>query len=147
MQLCAPGKAPGHPGGLAGPAVQLGDPVLRPSTPQRALGWGPAAAPWHMLSFHFPFSSKGTQTELPPHGRAHGPLHPEADPHRLTPQRQGEGAGAAPMGAPRSTSLGAVQGPSCLALDTKRGVPLGCVPWVYPRPLRGPREQVHLRRL
>lgn len=43
MQLCALGKAPGHPGGLAGPAVQLGDPVLRPSTPQRALGWGPAA--------------------------------------------------------------------------------------------------------
>lgn len=73
-------------------------------------------------------------------------------PHRLTEARAdptaagGRGWSSTHGGPPRSTSLGAVQGPPCLALDTKRRVSLGCVPCVSPRPLRG-REPVHLRRL
>lgn len=112
--------------------MQLGDPVLRPSTPQRALGWGPAAAPRHVVSFHLPLTSKGLELNH----------QPSAGPSALCTRDQG--LEQHPWGSPCSTSLGAIQGPPCLALDTKRGALWVC-PRVHPRPLRG-REPVHLRR-
>lgn len=104
-------KPPGTQRAWQWPGVQLGDPVLRLSTPQRALGWGPAAVPRHVVSFHLPLSSKGLELNH----------QPPAGPTALC--TWGQGSEQHPWGSPCSTSLGAVQGPLCLALGMPPGAP------------------------
>lgn len=123
------------------PLGQLRDPILYPSIPQPTLGWGQATTPWHVVSFHLPFSSKGTRTKplQGPPPLSLGTESPRAykDAHADPRAAMGEGCssthGVTPQPAP-----GGGSGPILSALDT--GGLSGVCPRasMSPRPLWGP---------
>lgn len=136
------------------PLGQLEDPIWHPS-----ISWptwlGQATIPWHKVSFHLPFSTKGTQTKPPRSAEGRSPI-PQQRPsptelgdrilscypivltktHMLTPCGHRGRWSSTHRGRPAARPWGQFKAhPACLGYWR---VPLGCVPWVYPRPLWGP---------
>lgn len=136
------------------PLGQLEDPIWHPAS-LGPPGWGHATIPWHEVSFHLPFSTKGTQTKPPRSAEGGSPI-PQQGPsptelgdripraiqsclqktHMLTPCGHRGRWSSTHRGRPAARPWG--QFKAHLACLGYWGVPLGCVPWVYPRPLWGP---------